>query len=121
VAKSIQIQSGQQQPSGDLKVESRARHDPLDVPCIDHKGAHHTLHGCRLRKKIDQECDASRATQAPTSLDGGEFQKAQIRISPNDQRSTWCRVLVVSVSDPPRVAATDSEEARRIQANANRA
>jgi hypothetical protein len=29
--------------------------------------------------------------------------------------------LVVSANDPPRVGATDSEEARRIQANANRA
>jgi hypothetical protein len=28
---------------------------------------------------------------------------------------------VVSANDPPRVSATDSEEARRIQANANRA
>jgi hypothetical protein len=61
-AKSIQIQSGRQQPSGDLKVESRARRDPFDVPCIDHKVARHTLRGYRLRKKIDQECDISRAT-----------------------------------------------------------
>jgi hypothetical protein len=120
-AKSIQIQSGRQQPSGDLKVESRARRDPLDVPCIYHKGARHTLRGCRLRKKIDQERDVSRATQAPTSPDGGEFQKARIRISPNDQRSTRRHVLVVSANDPPRVGATDSEEARQIQANANRA
>jgi hypothetical protein len=29
--------------------------------------------------------------------------------------------LVVSANDPPRVGATDSEEARRIQANANHA
>jgi hypothetical protein len=120
-AKSIQIQSGRQQPSGDLKVESRARRDPLDVPCIYHKGARHTLRGCRLRKKIDQERDVSRATQAPTSPDGGEFQKARIRISLNDQRSTRRHVLVVSANDPPRVGATDSEEARQIQANANRA
>jgi hypothetical protein len=28
--------------------------------------------------------------------------------------------MVVSANDPPRVGATDSEEARRIQANANR-
>jgi hypothetical protein len=42
VAKSIQIQSGRQQPSGDLKVETRAHRDPLDVPCIYHKGAWHT-------------------------------------------------------------------------------
>jgi hypothetical protein len=39
VAKSIQIQSGRQQPSGDLKVEAYTRRDPLDVPCIYHKGA----------------------------------------------------------------------------------
>jgi hypothetical protein len=61
VAKSIQIQSGRQQLSGDLKVEDRTRRDPLDVPCIYHKAARHTLRGCRLRKKIDQERDASRA------------------------------------------------------------
>jgi hypothetical protein len=119
--KSIQIRSGRQQPSGDLKVESRARRDPLDVPCIYHRGAWHTLRGCWLRKKIDQERDASRATQAPTSSDGGEFQKAQIRISPNDQRSTQCRVLVVSANDPPRFGVTDFEEAHQIQANANHA
>jgi hypothetical protein len=47
-AKSVQIQSGQQQPSGDLKAETRARRDPLDVSCIYHKGARHTLRGCRL-------------------------------------------------------------------------
>jgi hypothetical protein len=41
-AKSIQIQFGRQQPSGDLKVEARARRGPLDVPCIYHKG-HDTL------------------------------------------------------------------------------
>jgi hypothetical protein len=37
-AKSIQIQSERQQPSGDLKVETHARCDPLDVSCIYHKG-----------------------------------------------------------------------------------
>jgi hypothetical protein len=84
VAKSIQIQSGRQESSGDLKVEPRAHRDPLDVPCIYHKGAWHTLRGCRLRKKIDQERDVARITQAPTSPDGGEFQKARIRISPNN-------------------------------------
>jgi hypothetical protein len=118
-AKSIQIQSGRQQPTSDLKVEPRTRRDPLDVPCIYHKGARHTLRGCRLRKKMDRERDVVRATQAPTSPDGGEFQKARIRISPNNQRSTRRRVLVVSANDPPRVGVTDSEEARRIQANAN--
>jgi hypothetical protein len=32
-AKSIQIQSGRQQPTGDPKIKPRARCDPLDVPC----------------------------------------------------------------------------------------
>jgi hypothetical protein len=117
----IQIQSGRQQPSGDLKVEARARRDPLDVPYIYHKGAQHTLRGCWLRKKIDQERDASCTVRAPTSLDDGEFQKARIRISPNGQRSTKWRVLVVSANDPPRVGVTHSEEARQSQANVNRA
>jgi hypothetical protein len=119
-AKSIQIQSGRQQPSGDPKVESRARATRLTYRASP-KGARHTLHGCQLRKNIDQERGASRATQAPTSPDGSEIQKAQIRISPNNQRSTRRRVLVVSANDPPRVDATDSKEARRIQANANHA
>jgi hypothetical protein len=52
-AKSIQIQSGRQQPFCDLKVKPRACRDPLDVSCIYHKGAQHTLRGCRLQKKID--------------------------------------------------------------------
>jgi hypothetical protein len=121
VVKSIQIQSGRHQPSGRLKVKTRARRDPIDVPCIYHKGAKHTLCGCLLWKKIDQERDASRATKTPTSPDDGEFQKARIRISPNGQRSTRRRVLVVSANDQPWVGATDSEEARRIEANANRA
>jgi hypothetical protein len=120
VAKSIQIQSGRQQPSSDLKIEPLARHDPLDVLCTYHKGAWHTLHGCRLRKKIDQERDALHVARNPTSLDIGKFQKARIRISPNDQRSTRWRVLVVSANDLPRVGATDSEKAHRIQANMNR-
>jgi hypothetical protein len=55
------------------------------------------------------------------SPDDGEFPKARIRISPNVQRSTRQHVLVVSANNPPRVGTTDSEEARRIQANANRA
>jgi hypothetical protein len=38
-AKSIQIQSERQQPSGDQKVEARACRDPLDILCINHKGA----------------------------------------------------------------------------------
>jgi hypothetical protein len=83
-AKSIQIQSGWQQPASDLKVEPRTRRDPLDVQCIYHKGAQNMLRGCWLRRKIDQERDIARATQAPTSPDGGEFQKARIRISPNN-------------------------------------
>jgi hypothetical protein len=73
VAKSIQIRSGIQQPSGDLKVETRARRDPLDMSCTYHKGTRQTLCGCRLQKKIDQERDASRAVWAPTSPDDGEF------------------------------------------------
>jgi hypothetical protein len=120
-AKSIPVQYGRQQPSSDLKVETRARRNPLDITCIYHKGAQHTLRGCQLRKKIDQECDASRATQAPTSRGDGEFQKAWIRIFPNGQRSTRRHVLVVLANDPPRVGMTDSEEARQIQANTNRA
>jgi hypothetical protein len=70
-AKSIQIQSGQRQPSGDLKIEPRAHRDPLDVPCTYHKGARHTLRGCQLRKKIDQERDASLAAWTPTPSDFG--------------------------------------------------
>jgi hypothetical protein len=54
------------------------------------------------------------------SPNDGEFQKARIRISPNNQRSTRWRVLVVSAKDPPRVGAMDSEKARQIQANTNR-
>jgi hypothetical protein len=50
-ASSIQIQSGRQEPSGDLKVEPRTRRDPLDVPCIYHKGARHTLRGCRCGRR----------------------------------------------------------------------
>jgi hypothetical protein len=119
--KSIQIQSGRQEPSDDLRIEPSAHHDPLDVPCIYHKGARHTLRGYRLRKKIDQERDVACTTQAPTSPNGGEFQKARIRTSPNNKRSTRQCVLVVSANDPPRVDTMDSEEARRIQANANRA
>jgi hypothetical protein len=112
VAKSIQIQFGRQQPFGDLKIEPRTRRVPLDVPCTYHKGARHTLRGCRLQKKIDQECDASHAARTPTSPDISQFQKAQIRISSNDQRSTQRHVLVVSANDPPRVGAMNSEEAR---------
>jgi hypothetical protein len=52
-AKSIQIQSGWRESSGDLKIKPRARRNPLDIPCTYHKGAQHTLHGCRLQKKID--------------------------------------------------------------------
>jgi hypothetical protein len=74
-----------------------------------------------LRKKIDRERDASHGAGTPTSPDVAEFQKAQIRVSPNDQRSTRRRVLVVLANEPPRVGATDSKEARRIQGNADRA
>jgi hypothetical protein len=61
-AKSIQIQSGRRESSSDLKIEPHARRDPLDVPCTYNKGARHTLHGCRLRKKIDQETSAPQRT-----------------------------------------------------------
>jgi hypothetical protein len=120
-AKSIQIQSVRQKPSDDFMVEPRARRDPLNVPCIYHKGAQHMFLGCRLWKRMDQERDVARAMHVPMSPDGGEFQKARIRLSPNNQSSTRRRILVVSANDPPRVSATDYEEARRIQANANRA
>jgi hypothetical protein len=50
-----------------------------------------------------------------------EFQKPRIHVSPNDQRSTRRRVLVVSANEPLRVSATNSEEARRIQGNVKRA
>jgi hypothetical protein len=86
----------------------------IDVPCTYHKGARHTLRDCRLWKKIDQECNASRDAQTLTSPDVSEFQKAWIRVSPNDLRSTRWRVLVVSSNEPPWVGVTDSEEARRI-------
>jgi hypothetical protein len=72
-AKSTQIQSGRQQPSVNLKVAARARRHPLDVSCIYHKGARHTLCGCQLQKQIDQERDASRAVRALMSQDNGEF------------------------------------------------
>jgi hypothetical protein len=68
---------------------------------------------------MDQERDVARAMHAPTSPDGGEFPKARICLSPNNQRSIRRHVLVVSANDPPQVDATDSEETRRIQANAN--
>jgi hypothetical protein len=55
------------------------------------------------------------------SPDGGEFQKVRIHVSPNDQGSILRRVLVVSENEPPRHGVTDSEEACRIQGNANRA
>jgi hypothetical protein len=83
-AKSFKIQSGWRESSGDLKIEPRARRDPLNVPCTYHKGARHTLCGCRLRKKIDQERSAPRSTQTPTSPDVGDFQKIRVRVSPND-------------------------------------
>jgi hypothetical protein len=51
--KSSQIQSGRRESSSDLKPELRTHRDPLGVPCTYHKGARHTLRGCRLRKKID--------------------------------------------------------------------
>jgi hypothetical protein len=93
---------------------------PLGVPCTYHKGARHTLRGCRLRKKIDQERNALRGARIPTSPDVGKFKKARIRVSPNDQSPTRRRALVVLANEPPRVGTTDSEEARRIQGNTNR-
>jgi hypothetical protein len=47
-AKSIQSQSRRRESPGDLNIEPRAHREPLDVPCTYHKGARHTLHGCRL-------------------------------------------------------------------------
>jgi hypothetical protein len=64
-AKSIQIQSGRRESSGDIKIEPRARHDPLDVPRTYHKDARHTLRGCRLQKKINQERNTPRSAQTP--------------------------------------------------------
>jgi hypothetical protein len=102
-------------------TEPRAPRNPLDISCTYHKGARHTLRGCRLRKKIDWERNAPHSTRTPTSPDVGEFQKVQVHISPNDQSSIRWRVLVVLANEPPRVSAMDSEEARQIQGNANRA
>jgi hypothetical protein len=113
-AKSIRIQSGWWESFGDLKIEPRTRRDPLDVPCIYHKGARHTLRGCRLWKKVDQERSDPRSTRTPMSLDIGEFQKIQVRVSPNEQSSIQWHILVVSANEPPQVGATDSEEARWI-------
>jgi hypothetical protein len=48
------------------------------------------------------------------SLDIGEFQKIQVRVSPNEQSSIQWHILVVSANEPPQVGATDSEEARWI-------
>jgi hypothetical protein len=112
--KSSQIQSGWRESFGDLKIEPRARRDPLNVTCTYHKGARHTLHGYRLRKKIDQERNAPRSTQTPTSPDVGEFEKVRVCVFPNDQSSIRRWVLVVSANKPPRIGTTDSEEARRI-------
>jgi hypothetical protein len=59
--------------------------------------------------------------RTPTSPNVSEFQKVQVRVSPNDQSPIRRRALVVSANEAPRVGMTDSEEARRIQGNANRA
>jgi hypothetical protein len=82
--KSPQIQSMQQRPSGNLKPEFRACRNPLDVPCTYHKGAQHTLRGCRLGKKIDRE-RLPHTTQTSAPLDGGEFQKVRVHVSSNDR------------------------------------
>jgi hypothetical protein len=76
--KSSQMQSRRRESSGNLKTKPHARRDPLDVSCTYHKGARHTLRGCRLRKKIDQERTALRGTRTLTSPDVGEFQKVWI-------------------------------------------
>jgi hypothetical protein len=81
--------------------------------CTYHKGAWHTLCGCRLKKKIDRE-RLPRSTRTPTSADGGEFQKVRVHVSPNNSDPISHRVLVVSENKPPRHGATDSEEARLI-------
>jgi hypothetical protein len=57
--KTSQIQSGSRLSSRDLNTRTRAPCDPLDVPCTYHKGAQHTLHGYRLRKKIDRERESA--------------------------------------------------------------
>jgi hypothetical protein len=101
VGKSIQIQYRRWESYGDLKIDPCAHRDPLDVPYTYHKGARHTLCGYRLQKKIDQERNASRGVRTPTSPNVGEFQKAQIRIPPNDQSSTRQFVLLVSANEPP--------------------
>jgi hypothetical protein len=71
--KSSQIQSGWRESYGDLKPELLARHDPFNILCTYHKGARHTLCGCRLRKKIDQGRTTPSTTRTPTSPDSGEF------------------------------------------------
>jgi hypothetical protein len=118
-AKSSQIQYGRQESSNDLRTELRARCDLHGILCTYHKGARCTLRGCRLRRKIDQEHTSPRIARAPTSLDGSEFQKVRIRVSHNDQGSILRRVLVVLENEPQRRGATDFEEARRTQGNAN--
>jgi hypothetical protein len=55
------------------------------------------------------------------SPDSGEFQKVRIHVSPDDWASILQWILVVSVNESPHCGATDSEETRRIQGNANRA
>jgi hypothetical protein len=57
----------------------------------------------------------------PTPSGSDEFQKVRIHVFPNDQGSIHHRVPVVFENEPPRHGAMDSEEARWIQDNANRA
>jgi hypothetical protein len=93
---------------------------PINSPSLVANPVLH-LRCCQLQKKIDQECAAPRTTRTPTSPDGGEFQKVWIHVSPNDQGSILWRVFMVLKNEPPRLGATDSEEACQIQGNANRA
>jgi hypothetical protein len=109
-AKSIQIQSGRWESSGDLKIEPRACCDPLDVPCTYHKGARHTLHSYRLRKKIGQECSAHIVHKLPRLRTPASSRRSQSASLP----TTKWHVLVVSANEPPWLSPTDSEEARRI-------
>jgi hypothetical protein len=48
-ARSIQIQSGRQEPTSDLKVEPRTRRDPLDVPTTRAHDTHSAAAGCGRR------------------------------------------------------------------------
>jgi hypothetical protein len=87
------------------------------VPCTYHKGAKHTLRTCRLYKKLVQE----RFHYDPEPQDLPGFQKARVRLTPNTLGGTDRQVLFVSENEPPRDGATDSQEAARVRANADKA